>query len=153
LDSDLFAAFGVAEAVDDLGFGAGTFVFAAENYGAAFFYRAAAEESCAVAAGADSPGFFVPGLVGVFAPEPDWDGGRSARAAADALGELREAQEKIKDSGFGLGWRIPGQLLGLFGARGDEGFQRLGGGWVEGKTSEPLVARFDFGDACGEEML
>lgn len=71
LDADLFAAFGVAEAVDDLGFGAGTFVFAAEDDGAAFFHGAAAEEGGAVAAGADRPGFFVPGLVRVFTAEPD----------------------------------------------------------------------------------
>src|SRR5271156_3945609 len=88
LDADLFAAFRVAEAVDDLGFGAGAFVFAAEDYGAAFFHGAAAEEGGAVAAYADRPGFFVPGLVGVFAAQPDGDGGNSALAAADLLAEM-----------------------------------------------------------------
>jgi hypothetical protein len=43
LDADLFAAFGIAETVDDLGFGAGTLVFAAEDDGAAFFDGAAAQ--------------------------------------------------------------------------------------------------------------
>ena len=85
LDADLFAAFGIAAAVDDLGGGAGTFVFAAEDYRAAFFYRAAAEEGGAVTAGADRPGFFVPGLVRVFAAQPDGDGGIGAGAAADFL--------------------------------------------------------------------
>ena len=85
-DADLFAAFGIAAAVDHLGSGAGTFVFAAEDYGAAFFYGAATEEGGAVTAGGDGPGFFVPGLVRVFAAEPDRDGRRDARAAADFLG-------------------------------------------------------------------
>ena len=71
LDADLFAAFGVAEAVNDLGLGAGAFVFAAEDYRAAFFYWAAAEEGGAVAADADRPSFLVPGLVRIFAAEPD----------------------------------------------------------------------------------
>jgi len=71
LDADLFAAFGVAEAVNDLGFGTGTFVFAAEDYRAAFFYGAAAEERGAVTAYADRPGFFVPSLVRIFAAQPD----------------------------------------------------------------------------------
>ena len=86
MDADLFAAFGIAEAVDDLGGGAGTFVFAAEDYGAAFFYRAAAEQCGAVTAYAYGPGFFVPGLVWIFAAQPDRDGGHGARAAADVLG-------------------------------------------------------------------
>src|SRR5271170_3451751 len=75
LDADLFAAFRVAEAVDDLGFGAGAFAFAAEEGGA-------------VAAYADRPGFFVPGLVGVFAAQPDGDGGNGALAAADLVAEM-----------------------------------------------------------------
>jgi hypothetical protein len=119
LDADLFAAFGVAEAVNDLGLGAGAFVFAAEDYGAAFFHRAAAEEGCAVAAHAYGPGFLVPGLVRVFAAQPDRDGGNSARAAAHALAELREAQEKIENGGLcaGLGealvrCELLGQLRG-----------------------------------------
>ena len=71
MDADLFAAFGVADAVDDLGLGAGTFVFAAEDYRAALFHGAAAEEGGAVAADADRPSFLVPGLVRIFAAEPD----------------------------------------------------------------------------------
>jgi hypothetical protein len=86
LDANLFAACGVAVRVDDLGGGAGAFVFAAEDYCAAFFYRAAAEEGGAVAADADGPRFFVPGLVRVLAAQPHCDGGRDARAAADLLG-------------------------------------------------------------------
>ena len=85
-DADLFAAFGIAATVDDLGGGAGAFVFAAEDNRAAFFYRAAAEEGGAVTAGGDGPGFFVPGLVRVFATQPDGDGAGGARAAADFLG-------------------------------------------------------------------
>src|SRR5271156_1741943 len=88
LDADLFAAFGAAEAVDDLGFGAGTFVFTAEDYGAAFFYPAAAEEGGAVAGCAACPGFFVPGLVAGFAAPPEGEGGNGARAAADLLAEM-----------------------------------------------------------------
>ena len=86
LDADLFAAFGIATAVDDLGGGAGAFVFATEDYGTAFFYGAAAEKGGAVTAGGDGPGFFVPSLVRVFAAEPDGDGAGGARAAADFLG-------------------------------------------------------------------
>src|SRR5580704_7133937 len=86
VDGDLFAAFGIAPAVDDLGGGAGALVFAAEDDCAAFFYRAAAEERGAVAAGADGPGLFVPRLMRVFAAQPHCDGGREARAAADLLG-------------------------------------------------------------------
>ncbi len=85
LDADLFAACGVAVRVDDLGGGAGAFVFAAEHYCAAFFYRAAAEEGGAVTADADGPRFFVPGLVRIFTAQPHRDGGRDARAAADVL--------------------------------------------------------------------
>jgi len=86
LDADLFAALGIAPAVDDLGGGAGAFVFAAEDYRAALFHRAAAEERGAMAAGADGPGFFVPGLVRIFTAQPHRDGRRGARAAADLLG-------------------------------------------------------------------
>ena len=43
LDADLFAAFGIAEAVNDLGLGAGAFVLAAEDDRAAFFYGVAGE--------------------------------------------------------------------------------------------------------------
>src|ERR1700689_3492857 len=93
LDADLFAAFGIAAAVDDLGGGAGAFVFAAEDHGTAFFYGAAAQEGCAVTAGGDGPGFLMPGLVRVFAAEPDGDGAGGARAAAGFLGELRDAQQ------------------------------------------------------------
>src|ERR1700690_3694751 len=83
LDADLFAAFGIAAAVDDLGGGAGAFVFAAEDYGTPLFHGAAAEQSGAVTAGGDGPGFFVPSLVRVFAAEPDGDGAGGARAASD----------------------------------------------------------------------
>ncbi len=86
LDADLFAAFRIPPAVDDLGGGAGAFVFAAEDDRAAFFHWAAAEERGAVAAGADGPGFFVPGLVRIFTAQPNRDGGRDSRAAADLLG-------------------------------------------------------------------
>ena len=86
MDADLLAAFGIAAAVDDLGSGAGAFVFAAEDYGAAFFYGAAAEKGGAVKAGGDGPGFFVPGLVRIFTSQPDRDGGRDAGAAPDLLG-------------------------------------------------------------------
>ena len=43
LHADLFAAFGIAETVDDLCFGAGTLVFSTEDDGAAFFNGAAAQ--------------------------------------------------------------------------------------------------------------
>src|SRR5580704_3645237 len=168
LDADLFTAFGVAEAVDDFGLGTRTFIFAAEDDRAAFFYWAAAEERGAVAANAYGPGFFVPGLVRVFTTQPDGDGGNGARAAADALAELRKAQEKIEDAGFHLSLRearvccglfgllrerVCGQCFGSLGAGGDEGFQCVGGIGVEGKISEALVARFNFRDACGKKVF
>ena len=156
LDADLFAAFTVAEAVDDLGLGAGAFVFAAEDDRAAFFYWAAAEEGGAVAADAYRPGLLVPSLVRIFAAQPDRDGGNGARAAADVLGQLRDAKKKIQQAGFGvrLGEAgILGEFFGLLGTVRDQSFELVRGGGVERESSEAFVARFQFRYACGEKVF
>ena len=67
-----------------------------------------------MAADAYRPGFFVPGLVRVFATKPDRDGGNGARATANALAELREAQEKVQDAGFHLSSREARVFWSLF---------------------------------------
>jgi len=156
LDADLFAAFGVAEAVNDLGLGAGAFVLAAEDYRAAFLDRAAAEEGGAVAADAYRPGLLVPSLVRIFATQPDRDGGNAARAAPDVLGKLRDAKKKIQQAGFGvrLGEAgICGEFFGLLGTVHDESFELVRGGGVERKIPEAFVARFQFRYACGEKVF
>ena len=156
LDADLFAAFSVAEAVNDLCLGAGAFVFAAEDYRAAFIYWAAAQEGGAVAADAHRPGLFVPSLVRIFAAQPDRDGGNAARAAAYVLAKLRDAKKKIQQDGFGvrLGEAgICGEFFGLLGTVRDESFELVRGGRVERKIPEAVVARFQFRYACGEKVI
>ena len=156
LDADLFAAFGVAEAVNDLGLGTGAFVFAAEDDRAAFFYWAAAKEGGAVAADAYRPGLLVPSLVWIFAAQPDCDGGNAARAAPDVLAKLRDAKKKIQEEGFGvrLGEAgICGEFFGLLGTVRDESFELVCGGGVERKIPEAFVARFQFRYACGEKVF